>query len=111
MSAIPRLATVASAVWDVVAKLPEVGKQVSSWVAAPQARLQELSRELPAAEKQAACWAETGKAPAQEEVMASPQGLSHGLAKMGGPPARASAWGTQPLLRFDRHRRPPLTCP
>src|SRR5260370_28528548 len=93
MSALHRLATVFSAVWAVVAKLPEVAKQVSSWVAAPQARLQEVSRELPAAEKQAACWAETWKAPAQVELMASSQGVSHVLAKLWRPPALASASG------------------
>src|SRR5258708_6008530 len=72
MSALHRLATVFSAVWAVVAKLP-------------------------AAEKQAACWAETWKAPAQVELMASSQGLSHVLAKMWRPPAWASAWVAKPF--------------
>jgi len=59
MPALLRLARVFSAAPGLAARGPQVEKLVSSWVAADQAASQESlleqSRELPTAEKQAAC--------------------------------------------------------
>ncbi len=67
--AVPTVATVFSGARGLVAKLPEVAKQVLSRVAAPraasQAPLQELLMDLPTAARQAACSAERWRALSQ----------------------------------------------